>query len=272
MADDAEILARYLRGARDRRLLVVTGAGVSLASGIPTFRGTDPGAVWSRDVTELGTRRFFEADPAASWSWYLSRFERVLDAEPNPAHTALAALERWQLAGGGEFLLVTQNVDLLHERAGSQQLVKVHGSVDRVRCARDGCELGAPRGSLLRAQVDLGPFRREPVREHVPRCPACQSFLRQHVLWFDEAYGGHEDYRSEEVERYALRPNVVLCVGTSFSVGITELIFQAAARSGAPFLVVDPNGAPGLPQRFVTELRTSAEALLPATAARLNAS
>src|SRR5262245_27927002 len=76
-------------------VLVVTGAGISLASGIPTFRGTDPGAVWKRDVTELGTVRYFEEEPEGSWSWYLSRFDSVRDAKPNPGHHALAALERW---------------------------------------------------------------------------------------------------------------------------------------------------------------------------------
>ena len=85
-------------------LVVVTGAGVSLASGIPTFRGADPGAVWKRDVTELGTNRYFEEDPAGSWSWYTSRFDIVLDKRPNPAHLALAAIERWQVARGGQFL------------------------------------------------------------------------------------------------------------------------------------------------------------------------
>ena len=128
-------------------LVVVTGAGVSLASGIPTFRGTDPGAVWKRDVTELGTNRYFEEDPAGIWSWYTSRFDIVLDKQPNPAHRALAAIERWQVARGGRFLLVTQNVDPLHERAGSERLVKVHGSADRVRCSRHRCVHGAPHGS-----------------------------------------------------------------------------------------------------------------------------
>ena len=70
---------------------------MSHASGIPTFRGTDPGAIWKKDVTELGTRRFFESDPAGSWSWYTSRFDMVLDKRPNPAHRALAALERWHV-------------------------------------------------------------------------------------------------------------------------------------------------------------------------------
>lgn len=269
--DEVELLARHLRSARSGKLLVVTGAGISLASGIPTFRGTDPDAIWTRDVTELGTRRYFEEDPAGSWSWYLARFDKVLQVEPNPAHHALVALERWQLAGGGEFLLVTQNVDPLHERAGSQRLIKVHGSADRVRCSREGCRHGAPSGSLPRADVDLESFRREPALERVPRCPACGALLRQHVLWFDEAYHEHDDYRFHEVRRYLRELDLVLCVGTSFSVGITESVVRAAGFTGAPLLVVDPNGVPGLPERLRTELRTPAEELLPAVAARLGA-
>src|SRR5205085_178122 len=117
--------------------------------GIPTFRGEDPGAIWKRDVTELGTRRYFEEDPVGSWRWYRSRFASLGGARPNPAHLALAALERWQ-AEQGQFLLVTQNIDGLHRAAGSTRLVEVHGRADRVRCSSDGCEHAAPEGSLPR--------------------------------------------------------------------------------------------------------------------------
>ena len=83
--DACTTLADALDGVGTGFLAVVTGAGVSHASGIPTFRGTDPGAVWKRDVTELGTNRYFEEDPAGSWSWYTSRFDIVLEKEPNPS-------------------------------------------------------------------------------------------------------------------------------------------------------------------------------------------
>jgi hypothetical protein len=136
--------------ARRSSIVVTTGAGISLASGIPTFRGQDPGAVWKRDVTELGTFRYFREDPAGSWRWYMSRFDLVFAARPNAAHQALAALQTWQMGADGSFLLITQNIDTLHEQAGSLDLVKVHGSADRVRCAREGCLLGAPKGSLAR--------------------------------------------------------------------------------------------------------------------------
>ena len=244
-------------------LVVVTGAGVSLASGIPTFRGTDPGAVWKRDVTELGTNRYFEEDPAGSWSWYTSRFDIVLDKRPNPAHLALTAIERWQVARGGQFLLVTQNVDPLHERAGSERLVKVHGSADRVRCSRHGCVYGAPRGSLPRAGIDMGAFKAEPVAANVPRCPSCGSLLRQHVLWFDEFYDEHRDYQWERVLDAAQRMDTCLFVGTSFSVGVTDLFLRAGLMTGRPMLAIDP-GAAASPHPSLTLLREPSEILLPA--------
>jgi hypothetical protein len=94
-------LAQALRGGGP--IAVVTGAGVSLASGIPTFRGPDPGAVWTQDVTALGTHRYFREDPAGSWRWYLARFDGLADKVPNDAHLALAALERWQVGRGEAF-------------------------------------------------------------------------------------------------------------------------------------------------------------------------
>ena len=258
-----EPLIAALRRLGNGGLLVVTGAGVSVASGIPTFRGNDPGAIWKRDVTELGTRRYFEEDPVGSWRWYMERFDRVADARPNAAHEAIVGLERWQSGRGAPFLLVTQNVDTLHERAGSGAMVKVHGSADRVRCSRDGCALAAPRGSLLRSSVDLDAFRREPQLAQLPRCPACGALLRQHVLWFDEAYDEHADYQIERVVEAAEAAELVLFVGTSFSVGITDLLLNLAWRNGAAAFAVDPapppRATPGV--RF---LQARAEELLPA--------
>jgi NAD-dependent deacetylase len=260
----ARELAAAVAGPAGTSLLVVTGAGVSLASGIPTFRGNDPGAIWAHDLTELATRAYFEADPVGSWQWYLQRFDRVLAAEPNPAHHALAALERWQLARGGELLLVTQNVDPLHERAGSERMVKVHGTADRVRCSRPGCAHGAPRGSLPRDETALAAFRRRPALDTLPRCPGCGALLRQHVLWFDEHYQEHRDYQLERVLAAAEAATLTLFVGTSFSVGITDLLLQSARRSGALTFALDPSPPAHLPPRL-RFLVAPAERLLPAT-------
>ena len=261
-------LVRALEACADRQVVVVTGAGISLASGIPTFRGTDPDAVWKNDVTELGTNRYFQSDPVGSWRWYTSRFDMVLDKAPNAAHFALAALERWQLKRGGGFQLITQNVDTLHEDAGSDALIKVHGSADRVRCSRVGCECGPPWGSVKRADIDMAPFFADPCLETLPRCPACDELLRQHVLWFDEFYDGHQDYQWSSVIKASQSMAVLLFVGTSFAVGVTELFLQAAQARQVPMFAVDP-GAREAPRSGMVLLREKSEVLLPEVARRL---
>jgi len=250
-------------------LLVVTGAGVSLASGIPTFRGADPGAVWSVDVTELGTVEYFRSDPVGSWQWYLGRFGALHGARPNPAHFALAALERWHVARGGEFLLVTQNVDGLHEQAGTHELVHVHGRADRVRCAEHGCRHGAPKGWLPRDADRDAAFLREPSEATLPRCPACGSPLRQHVLWFDESYTGHRDYEIDRVLRAAKRASVVLFVGTSFAVNIPDLILSRALAKNARLFALDPVARD--PHPSVVPVVAAAEERLPALCRALGA-
>lgn len=269
MNDAVDTLCEAFEAVGQGLLLVITGAGVSVASGIPTFRGDDPGAIWKRDVTELGTYRYFREDPVGSWTWYLSRFEKVLSARPNPAHDALAALEDWQLARGGDFLLVTQNIDTLHEDAGSRRLVKVHGTADRVRCARDGCRLGAPSGSLPRADVDLADFLADPRPELLPRCPECGDVLRQHVLWFDEYYQGHTDYQFDRVGQALERMAMVLFVGTSFSVGVTEMALRSGMSWKTPMISIDPSST--LASSRLTSLSVRAEEVLPAVCRRLGA-
>ena len=265
---DSRIVADALRKAGRGLILVVTGAGVSAASGLPLFRGTDPDAIWNRDVTEIGTVRYFERDPVGWWQWFRRSFEGLLEAQPNPAHHALAALERWQAGRGGDFLLVTQNVDTLHEQAGSKRLVKVHGTADRVRCAQNGCRLGAPSGSFPAAEADFSRFEESPERQHLPRCPECGALVRAHALLFDEIYDEHFDYQFSEVRRAAERMALALFVGTSFSVGVTELILREALGWRLPVISIDP-GAAGPPARGVVVIRESAEVLLPAVCGEL---
>jgi len=267
----ASRLLEAIREAGRGLILVVTGAGASHASGIPTFRGREPEAVWKQDDIALATRETFELDPVAQWSWYLRRFERLEEARPNPGHRALVELERWQVAHGGDFLLVTQNIDTLHEEAGSRRLIKVHGSSDRLRCSRHGCRHAAPTGSLDRSRVDLTDFRRSPERRHLPTCPECGALLRAHVLFFDEMYDEHVDYRFAEVERSAEEAALMIFIGTSFSVGVTDLLVRAAAHRGVPRLSVDPGGARQPPWTGIETLAATAEDLLPDVCERLRA-
>ncbi len=265
-----DILAEALDRVSPELLLVLTGAGISAASGIPTFRGNDPDAIWAKDVTELGTYRYFRQDPVGSWQWYLQRFDAVLGAQPNPAHKALVAIEEWQLARGGEFRLITQNIDTLHEDSGSTNLIKVHGTADRVRCAKHGCPNGSPRGSLERSSVDLATFRDAPSLPKLPRCPICGDLLRQHVLWFDEYYNQHIDYQFELAQESIQQMGLGLFVGTSFSVGITEMALQSGSLWRIPMFAIDPSAAFRLPGLELLEAR--AEELLPEVCRRLGIS
>lgn len=270
MSDSAQALSEAVERLGDGFLLVVTGAGISLASGIPTFRGSDPDAVWKHDVTELGTFRYFQEDPVGSWHWYLTRFDKVLGARPNPAHHALVALERWHLARGGRFLLVTQNVDTLHRAAGARELIEVHGRADRVRCPVNGCRYGPPHGSLPRGDFDLETFLADPSETALPRCPACGEILRQHVLWFDEYYHSHAEYQWERVQAAAGAMQLALFVGTSFAVGVTDMFVQQGLLGRVPIYSIDP-GATRPPYAGIHVLAEKAEELLPAVCRRLGA-
>jgi NAD-dependent deacetylase len=248
--------------------LVLTGAGVSLASGIPTFRGTDAGAVWASNVMARATFQHFQRDPADSWSWYRERHAGVLAAQPNPAHRALVDLERWHAARGVSFQLITQNIDLLHEAAGARTFVKVHGSIDRARCVAASCP--ESETTVLTASLDFAAFDARRDAASVPRCPACGALMRPHVLWFDEQYGSHPDYRWADVLDACDSMRLVVAIGTSFSVGVTDLVAGEAARRGVPLFVIDPQGT-SIAGRGVFGLREKAEDLLPRVCALVGA-
>ncbi len=266
----AEPLVAALAARASGFLLVVTGAGVSVASGIRTFRGSEPDAIWRQSDIELATAETFRRDPVRQWRWYLERFAAVDSAEPNPAHRALVELERWQESRGGRFLLVTQNIDTLHARAGTKNLIEVHGSAERLRCSRWACPNGPPAGSVLRSDFDLLAFRREPALDRLPHCPRCASLLRAHVLFFDEFYDGHHDYRFAEVCAAADEADLILFVGTSFAVGVTDLLLRSGLRRRLPMFSIDSGGSRA-PHPEVALLPLPAEELLPRVVERLSA-
>lgn len=249
-----------------RRLVIITGAGISAASGLPTFRGNDPDAIWSKDVTEIATAAYFRADPVGWWRWFDRVFAGVLDAQPNEAHHAIARIEDLVTERGADFLLVTQNVDLLHERAGSRRMVKIHGTADRLRCSRRGCEHGEPQGSLPLAPAAFEAFRESPSLETIPRCPSCSSLVRAHALLFDEYYTAHSDYGFERAEAALDSADLMLFAGTSFSVGITALAVETGRARNVRMLSLDPFGKPPRP---VEHLEVAAEKALPEAAEKL---
>ena len=243
--------------ASSRQTLVVTGAGLGVASGLPTFRGSEPNAIWSEEVLERGTLRFFERDPLESWLWYLDRFRMLEGAQPNASHHALV---RWELHAA-RFLLVTQNIDGLHRAAGSKAMVEVHGRADRVRCTKPKCKNAAPKGTLPRPEEALAKLARSKSDSDLPTCPTCGGLLRPHLLWFDERYDGHRAYRIDEVLRFAKHADTILFAGTSFSVGVTDMIVDTGLRRGALMATIDPSGR--APHRRVAVIVRPAEEALP---------
>ena len=210
MANDLDVLARHIRQAQ--RLTIMTGAGVSAASGVPTFRGAD--GLWRTYRPEdLATPDAFLRDPALVWEWYAWRRETVASCHPNPAHDVLAA---WSVRDGAT--LITQNVDDLHMRAGSRGLIRLHGSLWELKCV-DGC----PAGSR--------PWRDErvPLSDPVPRCRHCGGYARPAVVWFGESLD------SRDVERAfdATVCDVFLTVGTSAVVYPSAGFVRQAHARGA---------------------------------------
>ena len=211
---------------RARRITVLTGAGVSAESGLPTFRDPLTG-LWARYRPEdLATPEAFRRDPELVWSWYRARRDAARQAQPNPAHLAIARLE--SLA---EVTLVTQNVDGLHRRAGSRDPVELHGSLFRTRCGADG---GEHEGGVD-AELEAG---------RLPRCPDCGALLRPGVVWFGEPL---PPAVLERARAAALDCEVFLSVGTSHQVYPAAALPGLAASAGAMVVVVDPGPQPGAP-------------------------
>jgi len=202
--------------AAARSVAVLTGAGISAESESPTFRG--PNGLWRNNKPEqLATPEAFARDPHMVWEWYDWRRSVHAGKEPNAGHHALAALER----GKSEFLLITQNVDSLHERAGSRAVVHLHGSVWRVRCLECGRE-------EANEQVPLVPLP--------PRCE-CGGMQRPAVVWFGEQLPQRELQAAVNAARQV---EAFLVVGTSSLVYPAAALPRVALESGARVIEVNP--------------------------------
>ena len=213
---DLETARRWL--AEAERVAVLTGAGISAESGVPIFRG--PGGLWRQYRPEdLATPGAFARDPRLVWEWYDWRRSVVAQAAPNAGHLALAELERRTK----DFTLITQNVDGLHERAGSRRVLKLHGDLWTLRCTACGAE-----------RVD----RTVPLPELPPRCP-CGGFLRPGVVWFGESLPVDA---LEQAAAAAARAQVFLVVGTSAVVQPAASLPLLARQAGAR--VVEINAEP----------------------------
>jgi NAD-dependent deacetylase len=224
------------------RVFVLTGAGVSAESGIPTFRGKD--GYWRNlDPAKLATPEAFARDPNSVWDWYRERRQRIRDAQPNAAHQAIVKLAEHV----DEFLLVTQNVDDLHKRAGlaEEKMVQIHGDIFVTKCSR----------------CDFNFSERNEERQEIARCTKCDALMRPGVVWFGEQLPWNELQR---VENYLDRGacDIVIVAGTTATFGyIVDWALQAG-RDGAEFIEVNPEETP-LSQFATQRIRKPAAIALP---------
>ena len=199
-------------------IAVLTGAGISAESGIPTFRGSD--GLWKNyRAEELATPQAYARNPELVWEWYAMRFETVMKAKPNKAHYLLAEIEQQR-----NFSLVTQNVDELHRRAGSSNVLELHGNITQSRCEQ--C------GYLDKLQIGFS---------IPPLCSACNSRARPNVVWFGEALPAR--FSSKPINAFS-QANVALIIGTSAVVEPAASLGRLAKQHGAYVIEINPQQTP----------------------------
>jgi len=203
------------------RVCVLTGAGVSAESGVPTFRDAQTG-LWEKfKPKDLATPSAFQRNPKLVWEWYAWRRKLVSGVQPNPAHMALAEMERLF----PRFHLIPQNVDGLHQRAGSRNVLELHGNITRTKCFDEG------------TVVDEWPES----AEVPPRCPRCGGMLRPDVVWFEEPLPEREITEAFAASRAC---DVFLCIGTSAVVYPAASLPIEALEAGATVVEVNPEPTP----------------------------
>ena len=210
------------------RTVVLTGSGISAESGVPTFREAQTG-LWERfDPQELATPEAFTRDPRLVWDWYAWRRKLVAEARPNPGHLAIAEMQHLVQS----LTLVTQNVDGLHQRAGSRDVIELHGNIRRTKCPVEGTTVDNYDES-----------------ESPPLCPSCGAPLRPDVVWFGEMLPAEAIEAASEA---ALGADVFLSVGTSSLVYPAAGLPFEAVENGATLVEVNPETTPLTPRADYT--------------------
>jgi NAD-dependent deacetylase len=224
--------------------VILTGSGISAESGIPTFREAQRG-LWARFRPEdLATPEAFERDPELVWQWYQSRREMIAGVRPNAGHLAIAALERLLR----QLTLVTQNVDGLHQQAGSTAVLEFHGNIHRNRCSAENRAVDVPAGTLK-----------------PPRCPSCGARVRPDVVWFGEPIPSGVRVATEAAVADC---DIFFSVGTSSVVQPAAGLAEAAHAAGAIVIEINPQETLLSPVADIT-LREPAGSALPAIVAAL---
>lgn len=226
-----------------RSIVVLTGAGISVASGLRPYRG--PGGLWSEiDVDGLVTAAAVARDPRRVWAFHAEARRAVAAASPNAAHLALARLEG-RLGAGQSLVVLTQNIDGLHQRAGSRGVVELHGSLARSRCTRGEC--GSP--SVPAAG------------DECPACARCGAWMRPDVVMFDEALPVDAEWHSKRALRDC---DLFLAVGTSGTVTPAANFVRSARYAGARTVLINLEPMSPRNPEFMEELPGRAEEVLPA--------
>ena len=226
-----------------KKITILTGAGISAESGIPTFRG--PEGYWTIGSRvympeEVATQKMFQESPREVWEWYLYRLGVCLDASPNPGHLALVSMEN-QLAG--RFVLITQNVDNLHIRAGNslQRTFQIHGNISFTRCSK-ACVPGLyPLASGLARSRQERSLETEELE--LLLCEHCGDWLRPHVLWFDEYYD-EEYFRFDSSIKIARQTDLLIIVGTSGATSLPAHVASLAHENQACILDINIEQTP----------------------------
>ncbi|MFP4643089.1 MAG: chloride channel protein [Spirochaetales bacterium] len=259
MHEKTDIVREYVDAAS--RVCVLTGAGISAECGIPTFRDSQTG-YWARfDPTQLATPEAFAANPARVWSWYAARRQALRRIVPGPGHLALVRMEGYV----DHLTVVTQNVDGLHNRAGSSHVLDIHGNLLRVRCP-NGCvsyhrEEQSPEAQAVFAGDIAAAFAaKEAERDQdfneiaVPKCPRCGEYLRPDVVWFGEMLPAK---RLETAFAEAERCDLFFSIGTSAQVQPAASLPRVAIDRGVPVIEINPESTP-LSDRVAVSIRAGA--------------
>ena len=218
-------LPEHVLTAMQGDVVALTGAGISKASGIPTFRGQD--GLWKKySAAQLATPSAFQNNPQLVWDWYIYRLNIIMAAQPNPAHYALVQLEKQGLLK----TLITQNVDSLHQEAGSQKVLELHGNIRRIWCTH--CD--------QKIWLQTPPST-------IPLCPTCNSIMRPDVIWFGEALS--PSILSAAIKA-AEQADVMLVIGTSALVSPASELPYYTKQKGGLLLEFNPQPTPISPVSY----------------------